>query len=136
MYCDSLFGEELTLPGSTIISPNYPNNYGINKDCQIKIRFLEGERVSIRVLAFDLEHDIACRYDWLEIRDGNSTTSDLLGSKLCGSTTPHAIESTENTLTLVFHTDGANVRSGFMLKVEIGTYEHRKQKYINNNSTE
>ena len=52
--CDSPFDDEVTFPGTTIISPNYPTNYGVNKDCQMKIRFAEGQRVVIRFLDFEI----------------------------------------------------------------------------------
>ena len=89
-------------------------------DCQIKIRFAAGQRISIQFLAFDIEQHSSCRWDWLEIRDGDSANSNLLGSKLCGSNNPDPIESTSNTLTLVFHTDSSVVNSGFMIKAELG----------------
>ena len=118
--CDSPFDEEVTVPGTTIISPNHPNDYNNGMDCQIKIRFSAGERISIQFLAFDIESNSECAWDWLEIRDGDSADSSLLGSKLCGTTNPDSIESTSNTLTLVFHTDSSVIRSGFMIKAELG----------------
>ena len=95
-------------------------------DCQIKIRFPAGQRISVQFLAFDIEPHSACTWDWLEIRDGASTNSPLLGSKLCGNTNPDPIESTANTLTLVFHSDGSVVRTGFMIKAELGKNNCRR----------
>ena len=120
MDCNSPFDEEVTVPGTTIISPNHPNNYDNGMDCQIKIRFAAGQRISIQFLAFHVEPNNQCRWDWLEVRDGDSANSNLLGSKLCGSTNPDPIESTSNTLTLVFHTDSSVVKGGFMIKAELG----------------
>ena len=64
---------------------------------------------------FNLEPSPSCDYDWLEIRDGPSVNSDIL-SKFCGSTIPHQIASTGNSLTLIFHTDFDLTLSGFMIK--------------------
>ena len=123
--CDSTLIEEVHVPGTTIISPNHPNDYNNNMDCQTTIRFSAGERISIQFLAFDIEENSECVWDWLEIRDGDSADSSLLGSKLCGDTNPDPIESTSNTLTLVFHSDSSVVRSGFMIKAEIGKSNFR-----------
>ena len=110
----------VTSPNTTIVSQNYPNNYDDNKDCRITIRFSTGQRVYIEFLDFELEADSDCDYDWLEIRDGDSANSNIIGSKLCGSGTPSPVESTGNSLTLVFHSDFSVNRKGFQIRVGIG----------------
>ena len=120
MICDSSVEEEVTVPGTIIISPNHPSNYGNNQNCQKKIRFGEGQSVLIKFIQFDIEYQTSCIWDWVEIRDVPSNSSNQVGSKLCGETIPNPIPSTGNTLTVIFHSDEAGVRSGFKMKAELG----------------
>ena len=118
--CDSPF-DEVTDSGTTITSPNYPSNYDNGKDCQVTIRFAADQIVSITLESFDVESHSTCAYDYLAVHDGDSTCSNLIGPKLCG--TDHAgltIRSTGNTMTLHFHADGIVRRSGFKINVNSG----------------
>ena len=115
--CSSPF-DEVTTPVTAVISPNHPGNYESNKVCQITIRF--SERVRIRFEAFNIESHSSCNYDYLEVRDGESSSSNLIGSKLCGTTIPEAMESSGSSMTLIFRSDSSVVRSGFKLIAELG----------------
>ena len=115
--CSSPF-DEVTTPGTAVISPNHPGNYESNKVCQLTIRF--SERVRIRFEAFNIESHSSCRYDYLEVRDGESSSSNLIGSRLCGTTIPEAVESSGSSMTLIFHSDSSVERSGFRLIAELG----------------
>ena len=114
--CDSSLGSEITLSGATIKSPNYPNMYDISKDCEITVRFVG--RVRITFLAFDLEHDTTCSYDFLKIFDGPTSNSTQIGTTMCGNISPDPIESTQSFAHLVFKSDSTNARTGFRLRVE------------------
>jgi len=114
--CKSRYNE-IVNPGTIITTPNHPGNYENNKICQVRIRF--SGRVRIRFEKFDVETASSCRYDFLEVRDGDSSTSNLIGSKLCGNTIPNPIESSTSSMTLIFHTDGSVVRSGFKIVTEL-----------------
>ena len=82
-----------------ITSPNYPNKYENNVDCHVTIRYT-GSRVRLQLvdvaieyyrlyirchLSTGLEREHHCKLptDWLEIRDGNSTSSKLI-AKIAG----------------------------------------------------
>ena len=69
---------------------------------------------------FNIESHTSCLYDYLEVRDGDSINSNLIGSKLCGTNLPGRIESTGNAMTLKFHSDGSVVRPGFKITTSIG----------------
>ena len=116
--CDSEAGQVITVPGTTIISPNHPGDYQDNLDCEVSIQL--SERVRIRFEAFNVESHLSCRYDYLEVRDGDSSSSSLIGAKLCGTTIPDALESTGASMTLIFHTDGSVNESGFKIVTELG----------------
>ena len=104
MRCEPPY-EEITIPGTTITSPGYPLTYGESNLCQVTLTF-DG-RVSINFVDFNLQSDSSCQYDWLEVRDGNSSESELLGDKLCGDDIPGPIESTGRSVTLVFKSDAS-----------------------------
>ena len=115
--CDSQAGQVITVPGTTIISPNHPGDYQDNLDCEVSIQL--SERVRIRFEAFNVESHSSCRYDYLEVRDGDSSSSSIIGSKLCGGLIPSAIESTGSSMTLVFHTDSSARAAGFKIVISI-----------------
>ena len=90
--CDGYF----TIPNGTLTSPSYPNNYPDNADCVYTISQPNGTAI---VLTF-LNMDIGRGYhgncdDYLEIRDGTSADSSLLG-KICGMVIPAPIRPTQN----------------------------------------
>ena len=126
--CDHLT-EEITVPGTTIISPNYPSEYESSSDCFAFIRFPAAQIVSLTFEAFNVEKHSRCDYDYLAVCDGRICDGDgdsdivtLIGSKLCGRKRhlPASIESTGNVMTLHFHTDGSVNKSGFKIHVNAG----------------
>ena len=89
------------------------------QNCEWVIVFPQGERISLAFLAFDLEFQSMCKYDWLEVRDGNSSDSTLIGHQLCGNEIPESITSTGNTLFIRFSSDGSGIKTGFKINVTI-----------------
>ena len=69
---------------------------------------------------FAVENDSTCDYDWLEVHDGGSPDSEMIGEKLCGNDVPGPIESTGNSMTLVFHSDRNKEYRGFKIKTDPG----------------
>ena len=123
------YDEIVTIPGAMIASPNYPDDYENNQDCEITIRFTT--RIRLIFLAFDLEESYPnCTYDYLRIFDGPSSSSPPLFSQgnLCGSTIPHSKVSTGNTIRLLFHTDTSTVEGGFKIQAE--AYDGGKITYV------
>ena len=51
-----------------IESPNYPNPYPHNRNCEWRITVESGRQVLLNVTAFDIEVHAGCSYDYLEIR--------------------------------------------------------------------
>ena len=100
-------------PGTTIISPNYPNDYDDGLNCQVTMEF--SGKVSIVFENFDVLDSGDCYLDWLEVHDGNSSESDIIGEKLCGYTNPSPLESTGDSMTLVFHTSRDYSHRGFKI---------------------
>jgi len=103
--CDSPY-DIVIVPGTTIVSPNYPNYYGNNLECQVTITFEAG--VTIEFQDFNTESD----YDYLRIYDGGSTNSHLIRT-IDGHSIPSPVYSTGNSMTLNFQSDSSNGDRGF-----------------------
>ena len=115
----------IRIPGTTITSPNYPESYGTNQFCQVKIQFPDEMRVTLLFEEFDLySHNYntgECDNDWLEIWDGNTGFSTRLRSMLCGDNVPGPIQSRTNSLTLIFHSGEKEYDGGF--RIRLGMYD-------------
>ncbi|XP_030883745.1 inactive serine protease PAMR1 [Leptonychotes weddellii] len=59
-----------------------------------------------------LEFDYMCQYDYVEIRDGDSS-SDQIIKRFCGNERPAPIRSTDSSLHILFHSDGSKNFDGF-----------------------
>ena len=117
--CSSPF-DEVVIPGTTIMSPNYPNAYNNSFDCQVTIRFAGSDTVLIEFdPLYEIESHSTCSYDYLEARDGPSANSALIGSRHCGMAEPAPIQSTGNSMTLLFHTDMYVSRTGFKITASV-----------------
>lgn len=104
-------GATISAPSGDIYSPNFPNKYNSNLDC-IWILEVSQDKISIGFNEFELEDYAFCQADYLEIRDGDSESSPLLG-RFCGSNGPMIQYGTTNKLWVKFHTDGKIQKTGF-----------------------
>ena len=66
-------------PSGHLTSLRYPSNYIENSDCNYTISLKNGTFVKISFIDIQLEKTDQCRDSFLEIRDGNSGSSPLLG---------------------------------------------------------
>lgn len=79
---------------------------------------------------------VLCRYDYVEIHDGNSESADLLG-KHCSNIAPAPIISSGPSLHIKFVSDYAHQGAGFSLRYEIfktgklSRYCYWSQDFIN-----
>uniref|UniRef100_A0A8C8SXH3 Neuropilin n=1 Tax=Pelusios castaneus TaxID=367368 RepID=A0A8C8SXH3_9SAUR len=102
-----------------ITSPGYPQDYPSHQNCEWVIYAPEANQKIILNFNphFEIEkHD--CKYDFIEIRDGDSESADLLG-KHCGSIAPPTIISSGSSLYIKFTSDYARQGAGFSLRYEI-----------------
>ena len=58
-------------------------------------------------VSFDIEADSSCRYDYVQVSFGSDE------QKYCGSNKPSPIISSDNRMTVIFHSDDSEVRNGF-----------------------
>ena len=78
-------GGSFATPNGILTSPSYPANYPDNADCVFTISQPTGTVIVMTVHSVDIQSP--CFYDYLEVRDGSSVSSPLIG-KLCGSAIP------------------------------------------------
>ena len=100
--CGYDFGPALA--NGIITSPSYPDMYPKYEECVYRISQNSGSYISLQIHTFHLLmspptakcHDSKIQ-DFIEIRDGNSSESVLIG-KFCGTDIPNTIQSTHNSL--------------------------------------
>uniref|UniRef100_W5ULZ2 Neuropilin n=1 Tax=Ictalurus punctatus TaxID=7998 RepID=W5ULZ2_ICTPU len=102
-----------------ITSPGYPLEYPPHQNCEWVITAPEPtQRIVLNFNPhFELER-LDCRYDFIEIRDGNSDSAELLG-RHCSNIAPPAIISSGPVVHIKFVSDYAHQGAGFSLRYEI-----------------
>lgn len=81
-------GGDLNLEnGGQLESPNYPLEYLPNKECIWRITVQEDHQVALKFQSFEVENHDNCVYDYVEVRDGDSPDSRLIGV-FCGYKVP------------------------------------------------
>ena len=95
------FGEcngYFSTPNGILTSPSYPDKYPRNADCVYTISQPTGTAIILTFHSMDIySYSNGKCPDSLEIRDGSSAASPLLGN-LCGSKIPAPIQSSQNQL--------------------------------------
>lgn len=105
-------GGTLTAEKGSISSPNFPERYENNVECDWIIRVHPLERIEIEFTVFDLETHNRCRFDYLEIREGDNSEGQLI-RRLCGQDIPGSIISKGNKLWIKFRADSSFTGQGF-----------------------
>lgn len=106
-------GGELELDsGGHLESPNYPDDYQPNKECIWKLTVPKDYQVALKFQSFEVENHDNCVYDYVEVRDGLTMDSPLMGV-FCGYKIPPDIRSSGNHLLVKFVSDGSVQKAGF-----------------------
>ncbi|XP_074513655.1 tumor necrosis factor-inducible gene 6 protein [Sebastes fasciatus] len=108
-------GGVLTEQQKVIQSPGFPNEYQDEQICYWHIRVRLGQRIHLHFREFDIEDDIECLADFLEVYDSYDDVNGFAG-RFCGEHTPEDMISTGNVMTLKFLTDASVIGGGFQLK--------------------
>uniref|UniRef100_A0A8C5C907 Metalloendopeptidase n=1 Tax=Gadus morhua TaxID=8049 RepID=A0A8C5C907_GADMO len=109
---EAICGGEVRKDNGQIQSPNYPDDYRPNKVCVWKISVASGFHVGLTFQSFEIERHDSCAYDYLEVRDGLTESSPLLG-RFCGYDKPDDIKTSSNQLWMKFVSDGSVNKAGF-----------------------
>ena len=103
-----------------ITSPSYPGNYGNNHHCKWKIVASTGNRVKLVIQDMDIEREIYCRYDYIQIQNAVIYGSGVLPGRLCGSLTSNlTFSSYHETLIVHFVTNGYGTARGFRARYTV-----------------
>ncbi|XP_051775015.1 CUB and sushi domain-containing protein 1 [Erpetoichthys calabaricus] len=111
--CEAPCGGHLTAPSGMILSPGWPGFYKDSLNCVWVIEAQPGYPIKIIFDRFKTE----VNYDVLEVRDGRSYSSPLIGSYQ-GTQVPQFLISTSNFLYLLFTTDKSHSDVGFQIRYE------------------
>ena len=119
----------ITSSETVIRSPGYSDsNYPNNQNCEKIVRFEEGTSIQMEFVgAFYLEHHASCKYDFIEIRNGETDDSPSI-MKVCGSTKPQITISQGSSVWMKFKSDAYSNGQGFALKVSQVTRPKCKRK--------
>ncbi|KAF7659780.1 hypothetical protein LDENG_00293110 [Lucifuga dentata] len=91
-----------------LVLESYPNN----ARCEWTIQVDRPFTIELRVMMLSLEFHHSCRYDYVEVRDGDSINSRVIG-RFCGNNRPAPIQSSGNTMHILFVSDGYKNFDGF-----------------------
>uniref|UniRef100_A0A0K0D2S3 CUB domain-containing protein n=1 Tax=Angiostrongylus cantonensis TaxID=6313 RepID=A0A0K0D2S3_ANGCA len=122
---ENLFVDE-TEPSKLLRTPGYPATIPHSLDCHYTLRAPNGHRLKFTVNPenFNLEStedDCNCdSCDWLEIRDGPTEHSPLIG-RYCNVYAPSTIFSTGNLLFVRIRTDSFAASNGFTAVFELAS---------------
>ncbi|XP_019955015.2 inactive serine protease PAMR1 [Paralichthys olivaceus] len=89
-------------------------SYPTNARCEWRVQAQRGRSIELRFSLLSLESDHNCRYDYVEVRDGDDLSSPVIG-RFCGDRLPPPIKSSGNLLHILFTSDGYNNFDGFVL---------------------
>ena len=106
----------------TLASYNYPLPYDDKIECTWTIRVDLDYRITLSFDFFNLSQSSDCSVDYVEVRDGASKTSDLIG-KYCGTEKPESITSDSWDMRVTFKSSGKTSYPGFKASYK------RKSKY-------
>ncbi|XP_020288864.1 bone morphogenetic protein 1 isoform X2 [Pseudomyrmex gracilis] len=110
---EAVCGGDVELDGiGHLESPNYPEEYQSSKECVWRLSVPQDYQVALKFQSFEIENHDTCVYDYVEVRDGHSDDSPLIGV-YCGYKIPPDIKSTGNKLLVKFVSDGSVQKAGF-----------------------
>ncbi|XP_071569184.1 cubilin isoform X2 [Temnothorax nylanderi] len=103
-----------------ITSPNYPNIPPTYAECIWKATAPAGEKLTIHFLdRFDLSYSENCDREYVEIRDGGTDSSQLMG-KFCKDVAPSSMSTIGNMVYIHFYTDIPEPKNGFKAVIASG----------------
>ena len=98
-------------PG-VLTSPGFPDDYPSNAHTSDTIAVNSNQLILITFTHFNVEEGRQCRYDSLEIRDGNG---EILLGRTCGNSLPSEITSVSSEVHITFRSDHGVEESGWEL---------------------
>lgn len=109
----------LITSAANILTPGFPAIYPNNRECVWKIIAPKNSRIKFKFLEFKVKKcrdELPCSCDFVEFRDGNSSTAELIG-RFCGDTVPQDLYSSNRYLFVRFKSDDKTGAKGFSASV-------------------
>ena len=111
---------ELSGMRGSVTSPQYPRNYPLNVTCKWTITAIRQRRIQIHFTDFSLEKNKKCLYDYLQIRESQTSSGRKIISrptpKYCGYSLPQDYLSQGDQVEIIFVSDPmSEVDKGFRL---------------------
>ncbi|XP_066292178.1 CUB and sushi domain-containing protein 1-like isoform X4 [Branchiostoma lanceolatum] len=111
--CDAECGSDWTSSTGAVLSPNYPSSYPSNQNCYYTITVSPGSFIQLTVRAFYMGSSSG---DYLEIRDGGSSTASLISRYTSSQLSAgDVIKSTSYQLWFKFYSDSRYSSTGFLI---------------------
>ncbi|XP_066565809.1 mannan-binding lectin serine protease 1 isoform X2 [Amia ocellicauda] len=114
--CSDVFTER----SGVITSSDFPNPYAKSSDCLYRIELEEGFVINLEFDdTFDIEDhpEVTCPYDYLKIKAGEREFGPL-----CGDRSPAKIETGNNSVQIIFHSDNSGENIGWRMSyTAVGT---------------
>ncbi|KAF1751799.1 hypothetical protein GCK72_018353 [Caenorhabditis remanei] len=111
-------------PSRTIYSPEFPQRIPNSAECDYVMTAPNGHRIMLTFdpdnFDIDLTEESCDNFDYIEVRDGPSQHSNLIG-KYCGNKPPSSIYSTNNFLYMRLHTSEYGRSRRFVATFEIAS---------------
>lgn len=117
-------GGVLGTPNGTILSPSFPKEYPMNKECIWEIIAPEQYKITLNFTHFDLEgHDYQiseCEYDSVKVYSKMNDDNLRLHGTYCGFKIPPLLTSDGNAFRIEFKSDKNIQKTGFSAFYVIG----------------
>ena len=94
---------------SALYSPNYPDEYGNDRDCSFGIHASEGHTIVLELMNFHTEEN----YDFVHIHDGQNDTAPLIVDRLSNLIQREIFDSSGQYIHIRFTSDGSQSYPGF-----------------------
>ena len=102
----------LSETNASFTSPGFPKYYRESEDICWTIKAASGHNIWLNFSLFDLQFEMTCRYDVVEVRDGHDVSGTLLG-RYCGFQAPFTVYSSDRYMWIRFKTDSDINLPGF-----------------------
>jgi tolkin len=118
MFLPDACGGILSTPNGTILSPSFPKEYPVLKECIWEIIAAPHSKITLNFTHFDLEGNTfyqssECEYDSVTVYSKMSEDNLKRHGVYCGAKIPALITSESNALRLEFKSDKTIQKTGF-----------------------
>jgi tolkin len=128
-------GGILSAPNGTILSPSFPKEYPVLKECIWEIIAAPHSKITLNFTHFDLEGNTfyqssECEYDSVTVYSKMSEDNLKRHGVYCGAKIPPLITSETNALRLEFKSDKTIQKTGFAAVFFTGLCNEFSNKYL------